>query len=534
MNQELSSTKTSFDKEIDQLCESEKEDWSVILEICDIFSSETKIKANLSSMAVLKRVGMNRSGPAYIAFALFDACFNNCGKDWQKAACQKVIIDEFKRLLLTKSGTPVKIVNKIKESMQNWVLDYGAQSYISAIYVLYNELNTEGHSFPALKRKLPTPPLAVTSAGKSNDELKMQEDKDLEAAIAASLKISTSSTNANNANTGNGDGQKQDNMYNFNSNTTTTTGAMDSKNLNHISNPKELPSQPQVSKKAKALYTFEVMEEGELGFTVGDVITILDTSHPEWWKGEKNGQVGLLPSNYVKLLENTTQQQGQVGSSSNGYTTDSVSKKENGSNDKAKIDVEVIDELLQKLDIAQNSQTTSEFNADIEKLYEQVVGDIQPLIEAKLDKLNQKEQELSELNAKYCKCMGMYDSLLKESQLAMSNINHIRSSPPPSQQLHNSYSSSNAAAGTMGYNLHQHHNLTASMSMSNNNNLQYQQYAPPQPQPPLPTPQSHNHQQQNININPNPSSNPAAAYDPNNNNNNNCYNNPNPNSHVYQ
>jgi hypothetical protein len=35
----------------------------------------------------------------------------------------------------------------------------------------------------------------------------------------------------------------------------------------------------------KALYTFEVMEEGELGFVAGDVIRLLDDQHLDWWKG---------------------------------------------------------------------------------------------------------------------------------------------------------------------------------------------------------------------------------------------------------
>ena len=40
-------------------------------------------------------------------------------------------------------------------------------------------------------------------------------------------------------------------------------------------------------RRVKALYTFEVQEAGELGFKAGDVITLLEDSHPDWWKGRQ-------------------------------------------------------------------------------------------------------------------------------------------------------------------------------------------------------------------------------------------------------
>jgi len=55
---------------------------------------------------------------------------------------------------------------------------------------------------------------------------------------------------------------------------------------------------------ATALYDYAGEAEGDLTFSAGDVITILDTSDPGgWWQGELNGVQGVFPSNFVQINE---------------------------------------------------------------------------------------------------------------------------------------------------------------------------------------------------------------------------------------
>ena len=55
--------------------------------------------------------------------------------------------------------------------------------------------------------------------------------------------------------------------------------------------------------QAKALYSYEAAQEGDLAFNEGDIINIIDTSDPSgWWQGELNGVTGTFPSNFVEII----------------------------------------------------------------------------------------------------------------------------------------------------------------------------------------------------------------------------------------
>ena len=62
-----------------------------------------------------------------------------------------------------------------------------------------------------------------------------------------------------------------------------------------------LPS-PQVT-KVQASFDFEPQESGELRLRKGDIVTVLDKSDQNWWKGSCNGQEGMFPVPYVKEMK---------------------------------------------------------------------------------------------------------------------------------------------------------------------------------------------------------------------------------------
>lgn len=55
--------------------------------------------------------------------------------------------------------------------------------------------------------------------------------------------------------------------------------------------------------RCRANFPFTKRKDGELSFIKGDVITVLKSHKSGWWKGEFNGQTGLFPANYCKIIE---------------------------------------------------------------------------------------------------------------------------------------------------------------------------------------------------------------------------------------
>ncbi|XP_059021066.1 intersectin-1-like [Mustela lutreola] len=53
------------------------------------------------------------------------------------------------------------------------------------------------------------------------------------------------------------------------------------------------------------MYDYSAQNDDELAFSKGQIINVLNKDDPDWWRGEVSGQVGLFPSNYVKLTADT-------------------------------------------------------------------------------------------------------------------------------------------------------------------------------------------------------------------------------------
>ncbi|XP_062918892.1 GRB2-related adapter protein 2a isoform X2 [Mobula hypostoma] len=58
----------------------------------------------------------------------------------------------------------------------------------------------------------------------------------------------------------------------------------------------------QKTRRVRAMFDFTAEADDELEFKCGDVIEVLDTTDPSWWKGSLWGRIGLFPSNYVSSI----------------------------------------------------------------------------------------------------------------------------------------------------------------------------------------------------------------------------------------
>ncbi|XP_072127710.1 GRB2-related adapter protein 2-like [Mobula birostris] len=58
----------------------------------------------------------------------------------------------------------------------------------------------------------------------------------------------------------------------------------------------------QKTRRVRAMFDFTAEADDELEFKCGDIIEVLDTTDPSWWKGSLWGRIGLFPSNYVSSI----------------------------------------------------------------------------------------------------------------------------------------------------------------------------------------------------------------------------------------
>ncbi|KAL8278284.1 hypothetical protein RQP46_009316 [Phenoliferia psychrophenolica] len=71
--------------------------------------------------------------------------------------------------------------------------------------------------------------------------------------------------------------------------------------LDRVASPARVPA-PKVRTeyKAKALWDYAQTRDDDLGFSKGDIITILDETNEGWWTGSINGRTGIFPSNHAR------------------------------------------------------------------------------------------------------------------------------------------------------------------------------------------------------------------------------------------
>uniref|UniRef100_A0A8C6THT7 Signal transducing adaptor molecule (SH3 domain and ITAM motif) 1 n=1 Tax=Neogobius melanostomus TaxID=47308 RepID=A0A8C6THT7_9GOBI len=320
------------------------EDWGLILDICDkIGQSRTGPKECLRS--IMRRVNHKDPHVAMQALTLLGACVSNCGKIFHLEVCSREFASEVSSVL--NKGHP-KVCEKLKALMVEWAEDFRNDPQLSLISAMIKNLREQGVTFPAVGSQV--------STGTVNKE------EDLAKAIELSLKE-----------------QRQQPQTALSSLYPSTSGLLSSHKAD--------------GRKVRAIYDFEAAEDNELTFKSGEIITILDDSDPNWWKGETYQGVGLFPSNFVTA----------------DLTLVLFIKPEQ---EPVYIDEDKMDQLLQMI---QSADPTDNQSDSVELLQlEGACNQMGPLIDQKLEDTDRKHSELSELNVKVMEALSLYAKLMNE------------------------------------------------------------------------------------------------------------------------
>ena len=414
------------------------EDWGLMMEIVDEINHQ-----NLEKEAIRLFVRkMNDKDPHVISHAitLLNACVSNCSRLFKLEVCSRVFTEELKNFII-KRRFP-QLSSQLAGIVEKWSNDkeFKSDPALNLIPTLYVELKKNGVEFTQ-----PDKQQSSKKDMKSNlDELRKKEEEDLAKAIQLSLKESSGSSSVKIKSNGiNGSGGASSSSQSNGSSSLFGSLLQSTQSLSKSYNDVKVEK-----RKVKALYDFEAVEDNEITFKAGDVLYLIDDSDPNWWKGSSlsKDDEGLFPSNFVTfdLSTKVVDEYSMTNGNSKKVTFNDkldINAYDHQPNKivKLAIDEKKIDDCIELL---QNADPTGEIQPDTQELLEledqcYMMG---PLIDTKLQKIDQKHAVLEDLNLKILEAFQVYNNLMKES---ISKTTNLIYSPSAINQLNSLPSSVN-------------------------------------------------------------------------------------------
>ncbi|KAK9492022.1 hypothetical protein V1508DRAFT_420243 [Lipomyces doorenjongii] len=353
------------------------ENWEHILAVCDKVNASSENGAKEAVLALQKRVGHRSANVQLYALTLADSLAQNCGTK----AYRELSSRSFSQALV-RMGSDKSVHNSVKsrliEVMEELVKVFQGDSSLSLMSDALDQVKSMNSTIKAPEK--PREPPVKRKDTKEDDELQM--------VLALSLQESKAKEERD-AKSKQGE-EEQKKMKASNGHDSITGGLDPNATISRV----------------RALYDLTTTEPGELSFRKGDVIFVLESVYPNWWRGSLRGEVGIFPLNYVIPMPDPSPEDARQEA-----------------DDEAQVfsEADSIDRLLSIL----SSPSASALDSDeLEHVYKASMA-VRPHLIKLIDRYAQQKEEMLDLNQRFTAAMQKYEGFVDS---------HVRQYQPPQQR----------------------------------------------------------------------------------------------------
>ncbi|PWN52383.1 hypothetical protein IE53DRAFT_403918 [Violaceomyces palustris] len=393
------------------------ENWELNLEICDRVSNEGETGARNCIAAVQKRLVHRNANVQLYALTLSDTLSKNCGLPVHQEIASRSFTQTLSRISLDRNTHPT-VKKRSLSLIKQWAAEFDDES-----------LGIMKETFESLKKQsesIRTPCEEAAKEEPSSEQLRA-EDEELRRVLELSMKDQGGRTGWVSSYPGETQGSSSSSAVPAPSSSSAPEAsasssapvdpappvAQASSSTAAASLKSDEPSQPvqnpapassssapaPSASRVRALYDFTPTEPGELAFSKGDIIRVLDSVYEHWWRGEVRGEAGIFPVNYVEVLPDPSPADLQKEAELEARIFAQASN---------------IDKLLSKLRSLDATRDNLAEDEELQELYQTSLS-MRPKIVRLIDRYSGKIAELKAMNDKFIRARGTFDEMMEQS-----------------------------------------------------------------------------------------------------------------------